>query len=395
MIRGRELQGHREGAYPSPRGSPRQGDYQSPREGGYPSRDIYQSPREGGWNGLHDYQPRGEGGIRSPRGEGYGTRSRDLFGPRNQEEYDPRQELGEYGNGRRPHMQSRDDSYIGTRRTPPRREGEILGREGPDLYETTTKPIRQDDEYVDPNRRSPTRRSAEYEDIRNPMHQGRIAGSYDDRRSPMGRRRDDEYLDDTRRHGNDYNGTRSPRLSPTRDGYNDTHQRRSPYASPMGSPRAGRGPVLEKELSFNTFGMGHASRGGMQEPLYPPVGPRDSDSFAFGGSHAAPRSPRAGDSHSTEPRILLDVTKVTKDLEEIEHQREMTNGNHYGRPREHHVPQYSDFRNGEADLRDYEPKDAYYSDYRPSQNYSPGPLSSQDGYEGPAITNPNYVKHIR
>ena len=387
MIRARELQEHRsprEGAYRSPRGSPREGEYRSPREGDYRSHDIdYRSPREG------DYGPQREGEYRSPREGEYNTRSRDVFGPRNQE-YDHRRDQGEYGNGRRPHMQSRDDSYIGTRRSPARRDGDFLGREGPDLYETTSKPIRQGEEYVDPNRRSPNRRPAEYEDIQNPMHQGRIASSYDDRRSPMGRRRDDEYRDDTRRHGNDYNNTRSPRLSPTRDGYNNTHQRRSP----MGSPRAGRGPALEKELSFNQFALGHGSRGGMQEPLYPPVGPRDSNSFAFGGSHTAPKSPRAGDSHSTEPRILLDVTKVTKDLDEIERQREM-NGNSYGRPRERHVSPYSDFRKGEADLRDYEPKDAYYSDYRPSQNYSPGPLSNQDGYEHPPITNPNYVKHIR
>lgn len=103
----------------------------------------------------------------------------------------------------------------------------------------------------------------------------------------------------------------------------------------------------------------------------------------------------AGDLHSAEPRILLDVTKVTKDLQEIEHQHEMMNGNSYGRPREHHVPQYSDFRKGEANLRNYEPKDSYFSDYRPSQNYSPGPLSNQGGYESQPITNPDYVKHIR
>ena len=372
MIRARELQEHRsprERAYRSPRGSPREG------EGDYQSHDVdYRSPRRGDYNNLHEYRTQPEGDYLSPREREYDPRSQDVFGPRNQE-YDPQRDQRGYGNGRRPHMQSRDDSYIGTRRSPARRDGEFLGREGPDLYETTGKPIRQGDEYVDPNRRP-----AEYEDIRNPMHQGR--------QSPMGRRRDDEYRDDTRRHGNDYNGTRSPRLSPTRDGYNDTHQRRSPYVSPMGSPRAGRGPMLEKELSFNAFGLGPASRGGVQEPVYPPVRPRDSDSFAFGGNHTAPRSPRAGDSHSAEPRILLDVTKVTQDLQGIENHREMVNGNSYGRPHERHASQSSD-------LRDYEPRDAYYSDYRPSQNYSPGPLSNQDGYGGPPITNPNYVKHIR
>ncbi|KAG0575993.1 hypothetical protein KC19_5G046800 [Ceratodon purpureus] len=242
----------------------------------------------------------------------------------------------------------------------------------------------------------------------------------------------------------DYSGPRSPR---GRAGDHDPIPQRAPAMR----------PVLDRELSFNQFGPGHDPQGvvdmdqgrttGRVVPMpYEPVDPRDAAAFDFHGGGGAtaphPRSPRSG-GHlgpagpnqpplvrgygdidprqfrppGPEPRVLLDVTHELqggnagirykdsrdyindpairdRDRDDVMNYRRGGLDGSPRRPLQQHVSQYSEFREGEADvLQDYQPKESYFSDYHPSQNYQPGPLATQEIDQLPVL-NPNYKKHI-